>query len=83
MKEPMKIEDYSKEQLLIFLRNNDLIIKELHWKLELLTGCATFGDSDGTDGGCIDCYYDNQAQWSRCQAFYGAWKKYRKEKLDG
>ena len=28
MKEPMKIEDYSKEQLLIFLRNNDLIMKD-------------------------------------------------------
>lgn len=83
MKEPMKREDYPKEQLLIFLRNQDLIIEELHWKLELLTGCAIFGNSDGTDGGCIDCYYDNQAQWSRCQAFYAAWKKYRKEKLDG
>ena len=83
MKEQMKIEDYSKEQLLIFLHNNDLIIEKLRWKLELLTGCAAFGDSDGTDGGCINCYYDNQTQWSRCQAFDEAWKKYRKEKLDG
>jgi len=83
MKEPIKIEDYSKEQLLIFLRNKDLIIEKLRWKLELLTGCVAFGDSDGTDGGCVECYYNNLSQWTRCEAFREAWQQYRKEKLDG
>ena len=83
MKDPMKREDYPKEQLLIFLKNNDLIIEDLRLKLELLTGCRDFGNSDGTDGSCIDCYYDNPTQWTRCDAFQHAWRQYRKEKVNG
>lgn len=83
MKDPMKNEDYPKEQLLIFLHNQDLIIEDLHLKIELLTGCNGFGSGDGTNGSCADCYYNNQAQWMRCNAFADAWRKYQKEKYDG
>ena len=83
MREPMKLEDYPKEQLLIFLHNDDLIIENLRLRLKLLTGCSGFGDGDGTDGGCVDCYYNNLPQWTRCNAFADAWNKYRKEEKNG
>lgn len=82
MRDQMKLEDYPKEQLLIFLHNEEYRIKKLQQKLELLTGCSGFGSSDGTDGSCIDCYYENLPQWTRCNAFAEAWDKYRKEKIN-
>ena len=72
----------SKEQLIIFLKNNDYTMEKLRDKIFLLTGCAGFGDCDGTDGGCIDCLYDNPQQHKRCYLFQNTFHQYRKEKYE-
>lgn len=83
MKElPSKEEWYaqqSKEQLVIFLKNDDYIIKNLRNKTEFLTGCPNFGDSDGTDGACVECSCNNLQLWERCNLFCLAIREYRKK----
>lgn len=71
----------SKEQLIIFLKNNDYIIQKLQDKVFLLTGCAGFGDSDGTNGSCVECLYNNPQTFERCNLFQSAFHQYRKEKF--
>lgn len=74
------LNEQSKEQLIIFYKNNEYEIQRLRDKITLLTGCAEFGDCDGTDGGCIDCYYDNLHLHQRCHLFQPAFHQYRKER---
>ena len=83
MSDPKTIEDLSKEELLVIYRNQQFIIEDLKNKIKLLTGCSGFGDGDGTCGGCVECYYDNQETWLRCSAFADALDRYRKELLNG
>lgn len=71
------LEEQSKEQLIIFLKNHELIEKNLRDKLELLSGCSYFGDQDGTNGSCVDCCYDNPTLHTRCCVFQEALKRYR------
>ena len=71
------LEEQSKEQLIVFLKNHELIENNLRDKLELLSGCSYFGDQDGTDGACVNCYYDNHALHTRCCLFQNALRKYR------
>lgn len=77
MLSPQKNENYSKEDLLIFLKNDKARIGKLRIKLELLTGCYKFGDIDGTDGSCVECSYNNPTLWNRCASFYEAYKDYK------
>ena len=72
----------SKEQLIIFLKNDDYIKQKLHDKLFLLTGCGSFGDSDGTNGSCVDCCYNNPQMFERCNLFQSVFHQYRKQKFD-
>lgn len=72
----------SKEQLIIFLKNQDYEIQCLRDKLFLLTGCQCFGNSDGMDGGCVDCHYDNRNLCERCHFFQSAFHEYRKQKKE-
>jgi len=72
----------SKEQLIIFLKNQDYEIQRLRDKLFLLTGCQGFGNSDGMDGGCVDCYFNNRNSWERCNFFQSAFHEYRKQKQE-
>ena len=76
------LSEQSKEQLIIFYKNNDYEIQRLRDKIALLTGCMGFGDCDGTNGGCIDCCYDNPQMFQRCHLFQPAFHQYRKEKRE-
>ena len=69
----------SKEQLIIFLKNNDYFIEELEHKLVLLTGCPFFGSCDGTNGACIDCSLENTVLFNRCLYFQSAFHEFRKD----
>ena len=74
------LNEQSKEQLIIFYKNNDYEIQRLRDKVALLTGCSGFGDCDGTNGGCIECYYDNPHLHQRCHLFQQAFHQYRKKR---
>lgn len=73
--------EQSKEQLIIFLKNDDYEMQRLRDKIRLLTGCQGFGDCDGTNGGCIECAYDNPELHERCHLFQPAFHQYRKNRL--
>ena len=49
-------------------------------KLFILSGCEHFGDQDGMNGCCIDCYNDNPHLHQRCCLFQTAVYSYRKNK---
>jgi len=66
-----------KEQLIIFLLNQNYEIKQLESRLEFLSGCCKFGHPEGTDGSCVDCYYDNKEQFAKCEEFA---KRYNESK---
>ena len=68
--------NYSKEQLEIFCNNKDLEIEKIQHKLTLLTGCATFGDLDGMNGGCVYCSEEDPVLWERCHIFKYALKDF-------
>ena len=76
------LNEQSKEQLIIFYKNNEYEIQRLRDKIALLTGCMGFGDCDGTNGGCIDCCYDNPQMFQRCNLFQPAFHQYRTEKYE-
>ena len=76
-------ETQSKDQLIIFLNNQDYTESTLRDKLFLLGGCHNFGGCDGTDGACVECYYNNQALFDRCSYFADAYIKYRKRLREG
>ena len=74
-------ESQSKEQLIIFLNNQEYIENTLRERLFLLGGCDNFGCCDGTDGACVDCLYTNRPLWDRCHCFTWAYHDYRKSML--
>lgn len=74
-------ESQSKEQLIIFLNNQDYVEQTLRERLFLLSGCGDFGYSDGTNGACVDCLYENRALWDRCHCFTFAYHDYKQKKL--
>ena len=59
----------SHEQLEIMVLNGEMVEDNLRDRLFLLTGCSNFGGQDGTDGACIDCYYNNRDLHERCCLF--------------
>lgn len=73
------LNEQSKEQLIIFYKNNEYIINNLQNKIEFLTGCSCFGDPNGTDGACVECYYNNSQLHNRCLLFHPAIREYRKQ----
>jgi hypothetical protein len=75
-------ESQSKEQLIIFCKNNDYLEETLRDRLFLLSGCGNFGYPDGTDGACVDCFYNNRELFRRCEYFAGAYHNYRKDKQE-
>ena len=76
------LNEQSKEQLIIFYKNNEYEIERLRDKIALLTGCAGFGDCDGTDGGCVECHYDKPRLCKQCEGFHWTFHQYRKEKYE-
>lgn len=73
-------ESQSKEELIIFLLNQNRENELLREKLEMLTGCSGFGNCDGMDGSCVDCYYENPTLNMQCSQFQGKFTKMLKEK---
>ena len=57
------------EQLRIFLHNQDYIIESLRQRLWRLTGCKDFGNLDGMNGACIECFYDDKQLFEKCEQF--------------
>lgn len=62
-------ENLPKEQLVTFLLNQDYILNLTERKVTFLTGYPAFGNSDGTDGTCVECFYNNKALFERCKKF--------------
>ena len=67
----------TKEQIIIFLQNEQFENQKLRLKLELLTGCQGFGDADGMDGSCVECSYNDPKQFERCHTFRGWLHEYK------
>lgn len=59
----------SKEQLIIWLKNSEMMRMQLHKRLEKLTGCAEFGLCDGMTGFCVECSIDNKELFNKCWNF--------------
>ena len=72
----------NKQQLIVFLLNQDYRIQLFQEKLKMLTGCGSYGDCDGMDGSCIDCYYDNPVLHNTCREFQDEIFKKRNEEVE-
>ena len=59
----------SKEQIIIFLNNAEYHIKSLQQRLYKLTGCSEFGNVDGMNGSCVECFYENRELFDKCEKF--------------
>lgn len=59
----------SHRQLEIMVRNSGYVNELLRDRLFLITGCRDFGGQDGTDGGCVECFYHNPELHNRCCLF--------------
>ena len=66
------LKNQTHEQLEIFVKNGDLIQDNLRERLFLLSGCWDFGGEDGTNGACVECYYNNRELHERCCLFQSA-----------
>ena len=64
-----KLMNESKEQLIIWLQNSEMMRIRLHNRLEKLTGCAEFGICDGMTGFCVECSYNEPELWEKCHKF--------------
>ena len=63
------LDQQSREQLYIFLNNDEYTIINLRNRLKKLTGCGDFGNLDGMNGACIECSIDNKELFDRCWNF--------------
>ena len=59
----------TKEQIIIFLHNSEDQVDSLRERLYKLTGCYDFGNVDGMNGSCVECYYDNRELFEKCWNF--------------
>lgn len=79
-----KKREYLKQQpqelLVTFIMNGDYIEEGLRDRLFLLSGCRNFGESDGMNGACIDCFYENKDLHFRCRSFEAMMCCHRKMK---
>ena len=63
------LQGQTKEQLIVFIHNNEYTINNLRNRLLKLTGCADFGNVDGMNGICVDCSYSDQELFNKCWQF--------------
>ncbi len=66
------LKNQTHEQLEIFVKNGELIQDNLRQRLFVLAGCGDFGGQDGTNGSCVECYYNNRELHERCCLFQSA-----------
>lgn len=57
------------EQQIMLLHNAESHIENLRKRMFILTGCREFGTVDGMNGTCIDCYYENNELFKKCEKF--------------
>ena len=57
------------------------MLKEAERKVQFLTGCAEFGNTDGMDGSCQTCFHEDRALFDRCMAFGHAYREYRTKQI--
>ena len=62
-------DDCTVEQLKIFLHNSEYVVDSLRMRLKKLTGCNDFGNVDGMNGSCVECFYDNRELFNKCWNF--------------
>ena len=62
-------EKLTKNALIVIAKNMSYQNERNEEKLKLLTGCAGFGDCDPMNGSCVECSYNNEAQWTKCREF--------------
>lgn len=63
------LQTLSKDQLIIMLKNTQYQLELAEDKVEYFTGCRAFGESDGTNGSCVDCSYECPDLWEKCHPF--------------
>ena len=63
------LDKQSREQLYIFIMNDEYVISNLRKYLKKLTGCGNFGNVDGMDGSCIECSNNNKDLFCKCWNF--------------
>lgn len=56
-------------ELKIQLNNDDYMIASLRKRMKQLTGCGDFGNMDGMNGACVECFYEDRPLWDKCEAF--------------
>jgi len=59
----------TKKQLIIYLHNTELELENLRNRMYKITGCRDFGNPDGTDGVCVECYYNKKELFDKCWDF--------------
>ena len=62
-------EKLTKNALVVLVKNLSYQYEKDEEKLKLLTGCAGFGDCDPMNGSCVECSYNDEAQWIKCREF--------------
>ena len=58
-----------RETLYTFINNDEHIIDSLQERLFKLTGCYDFGNMDGMNGSCIECFHLNRELFDKCEHF--------------
>lgn len=65
-------QEFSRDDLVIRIRNYEYISDNLRDRLYKLTGCRNFGGCDGMDGSCHYCLEENRELFDKCWDFkYG------------
>ena len=75
-------EKMTRNELVVIAKNMSYQNERNEEKLKLLTGCAGFGDADPMDGSCVDCSYNDEAQWIKCEEFREKLHDVMKEKWE-
>ena len=79
------LETLSNDELIVIIHNLESQLDIALDKVEYLTGCSHFGESDGMNGSCVECSYDRPELWKRCFPFnsiFWPWhcEKYKERK---
>lgn len=65
-------QEFSREDLVVRIKNYEYISDNLRDRLYKLTGCRNFGGCDGMDGSCHYCLEENRELFDKCWDFkYG------------
>ena len=63
------LNEQTKEQIIIFLHNTEAQLESLRKRMYKLTGCREFGNLDGMNGACIECFYEERELFDKCSNF--------------